>query len=272
VARFFLSEIALANNPEVEALRKVDELDVKASRLKRDITDTPAELDKHKAQCKAAKDRVQACHEEQKKLQREIDKIDLETKSNLEQVKKFQIQQNTVKTNEEYSALKKQIEAVKKQNGEYEDKALGFYEKIDSLKAEEAGLKKAVAEAEGKLKAEEAEVKKDLAGLEEKLGAIVAERSAAEGKVAPTNLQMYRRILEKLGNRALAPVHGRTCQGCFIEIAPNTLAQLLGGKELVQCKACARILYLESDYRALSPTSYLVTEKDRDSTSKDGNW
>src|SRR5207302_1102815 len=101
-------------NPEVEALRKVDELDTKASRLKREIAETPAELDKHKAQAKAAKDRVTACHEEQKRLQREIDKIDLDTKSNLEQIKKYAIQQNTVKTNEEYSALKKQIEALKK--------------------------------------------------------------------------------------------------------------------------------------------------------------
>lgn len=262
----------MANNPEVEALRKVDELDTKASSLKREIADLPGELVKHQRNLKAAKDRVAQCHEEQKKLQREIDKIALDTASNNDQAKKYAVQQNGVKTNDEYAALKKQIEALKKANGDLEDKALTFYEKIDALKSEEANLKKGFAEAEKKLKAEEAEVGKDVAELEQKLAEIVAERTAAESKVTAANLKTYRSILEKLGTKALATVHGRTCQGCFMEIAPNMLSTLLSGKEIVQCKACARILFLESDYRALSPTSYLVTEKDRDSTSKDGNW
>lgn len=261
-----------SNHPEVEALRKVDELDQKAGRLKREIADLPSDLEKHKRQSEAAKARVAACHDEQKKLEREIKKCEGEVAANKEQITKYQVQQNAAKTNEEYSALKKQMEALKKASSEIDDKALLHYEKIEALKVEEKDLKKGLADADGKLKAEEAEVKKEVAELEAKLGEIVAERATSEAKVSPQNLKLYRSIFEKLGNRGLATVNGRTCQGCFMEISPNQLSTLLGGKDLVQCKACARILYLESNYRALSPTSYLVTEKDRDSTSKDGNW
>src|SRR5262245_55978084 len=149
------------NNPEVEALRKVDQLDQKAIKLKREIREVPETLEKHRAAARKAAERVQACHDEQKKCQKEIDKLDLDTKANPDQVKKYQSQQNTVKTNEEYSTLKKQIEAIKKTNGDLEDKALGFYEKIDQLKAEEKATKETTKQLEAKVKEEEGLVAKD---------------------------------------------------------------------------------------------------------------
>lgn len=260
------------NYGEVESLLKVDERDQKAIKLKREIADLPGELERHKLQAKATAARVTACHEEQKRMQREIDKIDLDTRANNEQVVKYQVQQNTVKTNEEYSALKRQIEALKKANGDLEDKALALYERLDALKAEEAAAKAALKADEQKLKAEEGEVAKEVGALEQELAAILAERSAAEAKVGAPNIALYRRILEKHGNRALAAVRGRNCQGCFLEVPAQSLSTLLSGKEIVLCKYCSRILYLENDYRALSRTSYSVSEKDRDDTSKDGNW
>lgn len=260
------------NNPELEALRKVDELDTKAAKLRREIADVPRELEKHKAQTKATAERVQRCHDERQRLQREIDKIDLEMRANAEQVRKFQQQQNGVKTNEEYAALTRQIDAVKKASADLEDRALAHYEAIDALKAEEGAAKKAVKDAEDRLGDEEAAVAGEARALERELEGLLAERKAAEAGVPSQTLALYRRLLEKLGGRALAPVRGRTCQGCFLEIPPNMLSTLLGGKEIVQCKQCMRILYLENEYRALSPTSFSVSEKDRDNTSKDGNW
>jgi uncharacterized protein len=251
-------------NPEVEALRKVDQLDTKALKLKREIADVPLELEKHKARTKATADRLKQCHDEQKTLQREIDKLELEARGNVDQVKKYQVQQNTAKTNEEYATLKRQIDVLKKANADIEDKQLGYYERIDKLKAEEAAAKLAVKEAEQQLKGEEAEVQKEVAGLEKELGEILAQKKDAEAKISPSSLQTYRRILEKTGTRAIAPVHGRICQGCFIEIPPQALNTLLSGRELVQCKQCARILYLEHDYRAVSATSFQVSDRDRD--------
>jgi len=261
------------NHSDVEALRKVDRLDVKARKLAREADDIPEQLEKHKAQARAVAEKIQRGVDEQKRLQREIDKLDLETRSNLEQIKKYQTQQNTAKTNEEYSALKKQIDALKKANGDFEDRALAFYEKLDALKAADGVDKGALREAEKRLKEEEAEVAKEVAVVRKEFEAVVAERTAAEASVGAPNLALYRRILEKHGNRALAEIRGRTCQGCFIEIPPNCLSLLLSGKEVVTCTSCSRILYLESDYRALSPTSYVTGGHDRDGgSSKDGNW
>jgi predicted nucleic acid-binding Zn-ribbon protein len=258
--------------PDVEALRKVDALDAKAGKLRRELRELPEELVKHKDQAKALAARLGAVHDEQKRLQREIDKLALEVRANEEQVKKYQVQQNTAKTNEEYATLKRQIEALKKASGEIEDKQLALYERIDALKGEEKAAREALKDGEQKLKDEEAAVRKDMDAVEKELGEIMAARAEAEKAVSAPVLALYRRILEKVQNRALAPVVGRTCQGCRMEIPSNDLAMLLGGKEVVPCKSCSRILYLEDDYRAVTSTSYSVGEKDRDATSKDGNW
>jgi len=259
-------------NPEIEALRKIDALDTKAWSLRREIGDLPEDLAKWKRGLQEAKDKLQLCQDEQKRSQQEIHKLTLETKSNQDTIAKYQVQQNTAKTNEEYGQLKKQMEALKKANGDLDDKQLALYEKIDQLKEMEKGLKLGVKLAEEKLGLEAAETKQDEARLQKELEDLLAEKKRVEGGVSPGTLSLYRRVIEKLQRKALAQVTGRTCQGCFIEIPPNTLSMILSGKEVVQCPQCARILFLERDYRAVTSISYTVGEKDRDSTSKDGNW
>lgn len=259
-------------NPEVETLRKIDALDVKIAKLRRELQEIPAELVKHKEQARKLAQRLEQVHEEQKRLKKEIDKLELEVKDNQEHIKKYQIQQNTAKTNEEYATLKRQIEALKRANSDLEDRELALYEKIDVAKAEEKAAREALEGGERKLKDEEAQAGKEIAEVEKEIEKLVAERAALEATVAPEILGTYKRVLEKLKNRALAPVHGRTCQGCFIEVPPNKVSQLLGGKDVVLCNSCSRILYLEDDYRAVTSTSFSVDEKTRDSTSKDGNW
>lgn len=253
-------------NPDVEALRKVDALEAKAGKLRRELAEIPTELAKHKEAARKLAARVGTVHEEQKKLHREIDKLALDVRDNEDHVKKYQVQQNTAKTNDEYAALKKQIETLRKANGALEDKQLALYEKLDALKAEEKAAKEALAGGEQKLKDEEAAVAGEMAGVEKDLAAIVAERQVAEKSVGSGTLDRYRRILEKTGNRALAPVRGRTCQGCSMEIPSNDVAMLLGAKEIVLCKSCSRILYLEDNYREVTSTSYSVSDKTREST------
>lgn len=259
-------------NPEIDALRQLDALDTKAYRVRQEMADIPEDLAKWKRALEDAKGKHLANHQEQNRCQQEIHKLTLETKANQDTITKYQVQQNQVKTNEEYSQLKKQMEALRKANGDLDDKQLALYEKIDQLKEAEKGLKAGVKLAEEKLGLEAAEAKEEEAKLKKQLDEILAERKRIEGGVSPGTLQLYRRVLDKLGRRALAQVQGRTCQGCFIELSPQNVNMLLSGKEVVSCPQCARILFLERDYKAVTSLSYTVGEKDRDSTSKDGNW
>ena len=101
-------------NAEINALRKLDALDTKAFRLRQEIADLPGDLARWQKALADAQARVLAGHQDQNRSHQEIQKLALETKTNLDTMTKYQVQQNTVKSNEEYSQLKKQIEALKK--------------------------------------------------------------------------------------------------------------------------------------------------------------
>jgi hypothetical protein len=259
-------------NQDLQALLRVDALDAKAAKLRRELRDIPEDLAKHREALKKEQERVALAHDAQKTLQKEIQKLELEVKSNDEQAKKYAIQQNSAKTNEEYATLRKQIEALKKANGELEDRELQLYERLDALKADEKAAKEAVKQAEAKLAEEEAGVKKELAQIEEELARVLAEREAAAKAVASEVMALYRRIVDKVKGRAMAPVRNRICQGCFMQIPMDSYTALVGEKDVITCKSCSRILFLEDDTRATLTTSFSVSDKTREATSKDGNW
>ena len=261
----------MAKNPDVEALRKVDVLDVRALKLKRELVDLPTDLKRHQDKVAAQKARVQTSHDEQKRLQKEIDKLALDVKSNEDQVKKYQLQQSTAKSNEEYNTFKRQIEALKKANGELDDKQLVFYEKVDALKAQEKLVRSELAEAEKNLITQKAQIDTETKAVEQELGEVLAQKAVAEKVVTPGILTLYKRILDKTQNRALAALQGRTCLGCRVELPTGDVGTLLAGKDVVLCKQCARILYVEDHESTVSASSYFADGK-RNETSKDGNW
>ncbi len=255
-------------NPEIAALVNLDRLDAKALKLRRELSELPQALEKRKAAIKAAKARVQALHDEQKTLEKEIHGFELEVKTRAEGVKKLSLQQNTAKTNEEYATLTREIDALKKQSSELEDKQLARYERIDQIRVEEKQGKAGIEVEEANLRDEEATLAKERNEIEGELGEVAARRAAAEKAVTAANMALYKRILDKKGDKALASVQGRTCQGCFMEVPSNMIATLLKGGDIVTCKNCSRILYLMEDYRAVTPTSYTLNS-DGEETSKD---
>jgi predicted nucleic acid-binding Zn-ribbon protein len=59
------------------------------------------------------------------------------------------------------------------------------------------------------------------------------------------SLKHYNRLSNIKGGKAVVAVIGNVCGGCSMNITTQTLNSLMGGKELVFCQSCSRILYLE---------------------------
>jgi len=61
------------------------------------------------------------------------------------------------------------------------------------------------------------------------------------------SLSNYNRLANIKGGKAIVPVVGNVCGGCSMNITTQTLNELMGNKELVFCRSCSRILYLEEN-------------------------
>ena len=151
---------------------------------------------------------------------------------------------NIIKNNAEYQAILFQIESVKKERGTVEEEGLHLLEQMDALK-ESSNITKTTLEEEERVFAEfQIKAKKLLAEKTAEIDEVSAGREALLEGVPPELLEEYSRLFAVRGGLAVCAVESRFCQGCYTNITMNDLAKLSGGRLLVQCGSCQRILYL----------------------------
>ena len=83
---------------------------------------------------------------------------------------------------------------------------------------------------------------KDLGFKIEDVSKLQEARKNLAGSIEPLVLRTYERLLRRY-ERAIAPVHGGVCLGCFMTL-PTALYQAVQRHEGVRvCENCGRILY-----------------------------
>jgi predicted nucleic acid-binding Zn-ribbon protein len=171
-------------------------------------------------------------------------KIEQEIESVLAQQRKFESQQPSVKTNEEYHALTKEITACKSKRSELETQVLVKYEEEEhsnaSRPALEAALKASESERAAKLSAIEAEER----ALQARLEAAEAERAAALAELSPATRGRYERIHASRDGRAVVAIVKGSCGGCFRGQPPQLLQEAKRRDRLLTCDGCGRLLVM----------------------------
>jgi predicted nucleic acid-binding Zn-ribbon protein len=247
----------MSQHPDVQSLLEVDQRDQAIARLDDERAFLERSLGKERSRVEDFEAKVAAARGQLKEHQKHVDQIDLDMRANADKQQKLRIQQNQVKTNEEYSALGRQIEGLGKDSEQKEDAALQLYEKQEQVEAQIRELEEELKEAQADLAERQAEVNEEGKRIQGERDELVAARETAIEAVGKQTRSLYERVLEKVNGRALASLAGRKCRGCYVELPTNTVALVLGGKEIVRCPQCARFLYAEAGAEAASH-SYLA--------------
>ncbi len=112
-------------------------------------------------------------------------------------------------------------------------------------KEDQASLLVALQDLELMIKeAEDADTSSELKGMGFKLDGLAELRLARDNlakRVTPQLLNRYERV-SKNYDRALVPVTGDLCLGCFAKI-PTSFKSLSGKAKILTCESCGRILY-----------------------------
>ena len=75
-------------------------------------------------------------------------------------------------------------------------------------------------------------------------GKVRAGRDALLQGIPPELVDEYTRLFVVRDNLAICAAEAKYCQGCYTQFTVNDLARLQGGKAIVRCSSCQRILYL----------------------------
>ncbi len=185
-------------------------------------------------------DKVREALQTAQKNKRDRDR-DLETGA--QKVEKLKARTSEIKTNKEYQALLKEIEAVELENKAIEDDILVLMEKIDASAAQIATAEKRAAEEEATIQAEQKQLEAVQAKLEEELRAQEEERRKIAERVDASLLIQYQKLFEYMGGKAVVEAWDESCSGCRMKIPPQTFVNIKKKEEIITCPHCHRILY-----------------------------
>ena len=126
-----------------------------------------------------------------------------------------------------------------------EEEVLERLSESDQLEERRQEIKRELEENESIYSRREEEVSEVVQGLDKQIDQFSQEREKLTVDVDPQHLTLYERILERNKNSAISVVRDSICQGCFMTVTSQNVTLLMLGRDLVQCRNCSRLLYIE---------------------------
>ncbi|MGA1191773.1 MAG: zinc ribbon domain-containing protein [Bdellovibrionota bacterium] len=174
--------------------------------------------------------------EEERRIQDENSKL-VERRKVLSSFSNYKVQQSA----------QKEIEASAKQLAAQEEKLIETLEEMETLEAALKTAKEALALAREKQREFMANADEECNAIVERSGEKEAQRADIARRVDPTHLGLYDIIRKRHAVDPLVGIQQGKCGGCYMQVAPQMMVQVARGKDLVKCRGCGRILYLQEE-------------------------
>lgn len=218
----------------------LDKIKAEMEKIPVQVAALNAGLEKEKARLSEAKARTLTL-EKQKKAK------ELELAAKEEAAKKHGGELNSVKTNEAFRALQKEIDFAKQEAGEIETEILVLMDQVDASRKEEKAAAGEMKGLEDKVKSEAAALEAELARIKGLFDGAQAAREAAASPVPADAMKIYNHIRGRGKKDAVVPIDfnkdSNNCSACRVILAPQVIVEATKAKALVTCESCQRIIY-----------------------------
>ena len=228
---------------EIEQLLILQDRDRKIRTLKFELKMSPEErkeaedkLAANAAQLEAQKLHAKTLEVEKKKLE-----VDAQTKRDL--IGKFRGQQFQTRKNEEFQALTNEIKHAETDIQSIEDKELEVMDQIEKQRGINAAAEQESAKIKSQLNQQLADIDAKIKTIATQLEALEADRAKLTEGIDEDLLSRYERLFASKGDVAVVPIEHEVCMGCHMKITTQTAVRVKGGKEILGCEQCGRILY-----------------------------
>jgi predicted nucleic acid-binding Zn-ribbon protein len=232
---------------ELETLCEVQKLDTKIIENEKKRAVGPQKIEQMEREVRETKEKLAKQKEVIDELEKERRSKEQELEVEKAKVKKTETKLTEVKTNKEYQAILKEIEAARAGNDKTEEEILLILERVEELKKDyQTGLKdstkreKEVAEGVKELEKEIKTVDGIVAGLRK-------EREKMLSSVNQDLKAKYNILIQKRGGIAVVNVKNGTCLGCFMNIPPQLFIEVMKNSKLITCPSCNRIFYYSEE-------------------------
>ena len=230
-------------NADLKHLIRIQSIDLAIQEIRSRIDAFPRISKALDEKLRAATTGLEAAREKTKNNQSARKKLEEEVGALEAKISKYREQMMSVKTNEEYKALQKEIEHAQNGIRGVEDEILNLMVEAENAQLEirtgEVRLKEDQQNVNGERKQLEAENQRDISALE----AYIKERREIESFVSADLLPRYERVRKARGGIAVSAARASVCEVCQVRIRPQVFQEIRRNDKIIACDACQRILY-----------------------------
>jgi len=220
-------------------LQKLDlaiaRLDGQAQAIPQAIDALEGRLAKAREGLETTKVRADLLQKDRRAKERELDEVS-------QNAKKKQARLFEIKTNEEYTAVLKEIEALKTKSSALETEILEQMESGDVAAKAVAEAAEVFQSADLDLQSERREKEAQLATLQKELATLRTARKGQAGRVEGELLRHYTRLMKSRDVAVVAVADG-SCQGCGMALTPQAYNEVKRNDRMFTCSSCSRILH-----------------------------
>jgi predicted nucleic acid-binding Zn-ribbon protein len=229
--------------PSIEKLLTLQDRDQKLRAVLTEIAALPGEKAARDRELKAADERLEAARGRQREIELEKKKLEVEVQAKQDQISRYKNQQLETRKNEEFSALRHEIEVAEKAVTELEDRELVLMEEAESLKPSLAAAQEAHATEKKKVESHMASLNIRKENLEARQKELETERPGFAEGIEEDLLDRYNRLFKSKNGLALVTIEHEVCTGCHMKVTHQAILEVKAEKEIIGCPQCGRILY-----------------------------
>jgi uncharacterized protein len=230
---------------ELEQLLILQDRAQKIRQVEAELRSLPRERKSLDAQVATASTNLEAVKDRARHLEMEKKRLELDVGTRNESIARLRTQQYETRKNDEFSAMGREIERYQNEINALEDQELELMEQGDQLKAQIASEEKQTSAARESIAKQVVNLDSKQSTLAERLERLKKEREELAAKVDEDLLDLFNRLFASKGDAAVVALEHDVCTGCHMKVTTATSVRARGGREIVSCEQCGRILYSE---------------------------
>jgi predicted nucleic acid-binding Zn-ribbon protein len=228
---------------QIDLLVKLQEIELESNQLSTQLDELPLKLEKIDGELRMFQETITEEENRLADLKKKYRTHESDAEMNLSRIKKSKDKLGSVKTNKEYQSSLKEIEDLEGINSKIEDDMIECLEAMDGIESIIDAKKSEYSQLSDRVKTEKDLLEQQSHQAKESLARLDADRLGLAEIITPELLKKYNMVKELVGKVAISAVKNAVCQGCNVNIPPQSYNELLRLDTLMFCPHCQRIIY-----------------------------
>ena len=230
-------------HPALEQLLVLQDREQKIRQIQNEVKTLPLQKKNLESQLASSQAALEALRQKVRQVEVDRKKLELDVGTRTDTIAKLRTQQYETRKNDEFQAMGNEIKRYEEEIGKIEDQELELMDQADKLKAELSAEEKKAATVSDSIARQMKDLESKAEALEARFQELSKERDSLAADIDEDILDRFHRLFASKGDAAVVALEHDVCTGCHMKVTTATAVHVKGGREIVSCEQCGRILY-----------------------------